>query len=276
MKINYHIHTSFSGDMQRMNRLDETIEKCAKAAIEKGLNEICFTDHLIIGYPRTIPAYSNSMDHKRLPEYFGEIARVAKKYPKIRIRAGIEVDWLPEKAEEIKAALEKYPFDCVIGSVHLVNGIKIKAEDEAEKVWGTLSEEEIYERHAAYYRAVQEMAKSGICDIVAHLDFVKTDNFVPKRSTLPLIEDTIKAISKNDLCIEVNTIGLRCAAKQIYPTLEILKLCKKAGIPVTIGTDAHKAERLDLDLDEGMKMIKDAGYTELAVFEKRMRSFVKI
>lgn len=289
MKINYHIHTAFSGDLIRLNRLDETPEKVAKAAIEKGFGEICITDHLIIGYPNTSSLYSDSMDASRLPEYFREVSRVSKKYPSVKIRIGAEIDWLPEKAEEIKRVIGQHPFDCILGAVHSLNGTKVKQGEEREKFWGMLSPKEVYGRYAAYYKAIQEMAKSRLFDVVAHLDLIKTDGYFPKKSILPIIKETIKVIAENGLCIEINTVGIsetgkyatvtegmRKQIKEMYPSLEILKLCRNAGIPVTIGTDAHKAERLDFGFGDAMKMIKEAGYTELAVFEKRKRSFVKI
>ena len=276
MKINYHIHTSFSGDNIKERRLEETPEKYAEAAAKLGFGEICFTDHLVIGYPRNVAAYEHGMEPEKLKEYFQRIDLVAKKYPQIKIKTGIELDWLPEKLDEIKKVLRQYPFDCVLGSVHSINGVKIEHIENSKTFWEKLSDEEIYEKHAEYYRAVQEMAKSKICDIIAHLDLVKRDGYLPKKSLMPLIEETLDIIAKNNLCIEVNTLGMMKAIKEIHPTLEILKLCKKKGIPVTIGTDAHKVERLDFHFEDGLNLIKEAGYTELAVFEKRKRSFVKI
>lgn len=93
---------------------------------------------------------------------------------------------------------------------------------------------------------------------------------------MPLVWETLDIISENKLCIEVNTAGMRKPIKEIHPSFEILKLCKKKGIPVTIGTDAHEVKQIEFYLDEGMKMIKNAGYAELAVFEKRKRKFVNI
>lgn len=276
MKINYHIHTTFSGDNALHNRTGETPEKYAEAAMKLGFSEICFTDHLVIGYPLNMPVYEHGMDPKKLKEYFRKIALAAKKYPQIKIKTGIELDWLPEKLDEIKKLLSQYPFDCVLGSVHSINGVKVEQMENSKAFWEKLSEEEIYEKHAEYYRAVQEMAKSRICDIVAHLDLVKRDGYIPKKSLMPLVEEMLDVILKNNLCIEINTLGMRKAVKEIHPTFEILKLCRKKGIHVTIGTDAHKVERLDFYFEDGMKMIKDAGYAELAVFEKRKRSMIKI
>lgn len=277
MKINYHLHTAYSGDLIKWGRLGETPEKYAIAAIRKGFDEICFTDHLVVGYPRTMPAYSHGMEIGKLGEYFRNIALAAKKYPQLKIRAGIEIDWLPEKIEELKKIISQRPFDCVLGSVHSINGVLVEHEEKRHEFWSRLSDAEIYERHAAYYRAVQEMAKSGVCDVVAHLDLIKRDGYLPKgRSVLPLIEETVRIIAENGLCVEVNTSGLKKPIHEMHPSLEVLKLCRKMGIPVTIGTDAHKAEQIDSFLDKGMKLVKEAGYLELAVFEGRKRNIVKI
>ena len=157
--------------------------------------------------------------------------------------------------------------------MHFLNGTRVENNDA---FWKKLSYNEIYERYVEYYNAVKQMAESGICDVVAHLDLIKRDGYLPKRSVLPLVEETLDAVSENNLCVEVNTTGMRKPAKEIHPSFEILKLCKKKGIPVTIGTDAHEVGQIDLYLAEGMEIIKDVGYAELAVFEKRKRRFVRI
>lgn len=277
MKINYHLHTAYSGDLIKMGRLGETPEKYAMMAEKRGFDEICFTDHLVVGYPRTMQVYSHSMKIKKIGSYIRDIALVAKKHPQLKIRAGIEMDWLPEKLDKIKEVIAKYPFDCVLGSVHSINGVLVEHEEKRKEFWGTLSDHEIYERNVAYYKAVQEMAKSGVCDVIAHLDLIKRDGYLPKRrSVSTLIEETVRIIAENGLCVEVNTSGLKKPVHEMHPSLEVLKLCRKRGIPVTIGTDAHKAGQIDFGLDEGMKLVKGAGYGELAVFERRKRNIVKI
>lgn len=277
MKINYHLHTAYSGDLIKMGRLGETPEKYAVMAEKLGFGEICFTDHLVVGYPRTMPAYSHSMEIKKIGSYIRDIALVAKKRPQLKIRAGVEIDWLPEKIEELKKVLRQHPFDCVLGSVHSIDGVLVEHEKNKHTFWGGLSDAEIYERNVAYYKAVQEMAKSRVCDVVAHLDLIKRDGYLPKgRSVLPLIEETVRIIAENGICVEVNTSGLKKPIREMHPSLEALKLCRKMGIPVTIGTDAHKAEQIDFGLDECMKLVKEAGYLELAVFERGKMNIVKI
>ncbi|MCK4555567.1 MAG: histidinol-phosphatase HisJ family protein [Candidatus Aenigmarchaeota archaeon] len=278
MKINYHIHTSYSGDMIREGRLSETPEKYVEAAIQKGFSEICFTDHVVVGRQKNDPLYGHAMDIERIPEYVREIKALAEKYISIRIRIGIELDWLPEASDETKAFIKKFPFDCVLGSVHVFDGYKTEnvVPEKIEVFWSGKSDEEIYARHVAYYRALQEMAKSGIFDVVAHLDAINRDGYVPKKSFWPLIEETVDVIAKAKLCVEVNTKGLKKPIKKMHPSPEILALCKKKGIPVTIGTDAHWVNEIDLHYEKGINLIRSAGYDRLAVFEGRKMRFVKI
>lgn len=276
MKINYHIHTKWSKDVQRNNN-GGTAKEFAEAAAKAGIAEICITDHLVVGYPDTVPLHWNSIGEKNIYKYFEDTDSVATACPEVIARKGVEVDWLPEKADEIRRVLKKYPFDCVIGSVHTLNGTYVEHNrDDINKFWGKLSSGHVYQRYEEYYSAVQEMAGSGICDVVAHLDLIKRDGYIPERNAIPLVEETLDIISENNLCVEVNTAGMRKPAKEIHPSFEILKVCKKKEIPVTIGTDAHEVRQIDFYLDEGMEMIKNAGYAELAVFEKRKRSFVRI
>lgn len=277
MKVNYHIHTSYSGDLIRENALGETPEKYVLAALASGFGEICFTDHLVAGYPRTMSPYTHSMDAGRLHEYLGEIRALAKKYPALAIRAGIELDWIPEKIEGMKKIIAQNNFDCVLGSVHILDGSQVEQCDlKRDKFWANMSDGDIYARHQAYYHAVQDMAKSKICDVVTHLDLVKRDAYLPSKDVMPIIAQTVDIIAENNLCVEVNTAGIRKPIKQMHPTLDILKLCRQKNIPVTIGTDAHRVGEIEFHLEDGMNLIRAAGYTQIAVFEKRKRNLVNI
>ncbi len=278
MKINYHIHTSYSGDMIREGRTSETPEKYVKAAIEKGFDEICFTDHVVVGYPLAERPYSHGMPLETIDIYTRAVRTLAKKYPEIKIRLGIELDWYAEKAKEIRAFLEKHSFDCVLGSVHVLDGHPIEHSNEEKRkaFWESRSMEEIYARHADYYRVLQGLVRSKICDIVSHVDIVKRDGYMPEKSLWHLIEETIELIAQAGLCVEVNTRGIKKPIGEMHPSPEILALCKKKGIPVTIGTDAHWVKEIDLYYEEGINLIRSVGYDRIAVFEGRKMRFVKI
>lgn len=276
MKINYHLHTSYSGDLRRKNIFGETFERYIKAAERLNFDEICFTDHLVVGYSPALSPYTHGMEVEKLDEYVHNVLSLAKSYSRPKIRLGIEVDWLPEKIGEIKAPPKQYPFDVILGSVHVLNGTDVERGDERTEFWGKLSDKQIHARYEAYYKELQNMIKSGICDIVAHFDMINRDAYLPKRDIWPLIKETLEIAAENNLTIEVNTRGMKKPINQIQPGLEILKFARKNGIPATIGTDAHKMEELDFYYEDAIKLLKEAGYKELAVFEKRKRKLVRI
>ncbi len=276
MKINYHIHTSMSDDVRKRNGSGETPFRYAEAARKAGIAEICFTDHLVVGYSKTSPLYWNSVGVDNLEKYFLEIDSAARTNKETCIKKGIEVEWFPEKAGEIKRTIKRYPFDCVLGSVHILGNAFVEHDkNDMQSFWGKYCEK-VYEKYIEYYDAVKQMAGSGICDVVAHLDLIKRDGYVPERNFLPLVKETLDIIAENNLCIEVNTAGMRKPIKEMHPSFEILNLCSKKGIPVTIGTDAHKVGQIDFHLDEGMDLIKKAGYEELAIFKKRKIAFIDL
>ena len=45
---------------------------------------------------------------------------------------------------------------------------------------------------------------------------------------------------------------------------------------VTIGSDAHILEHVAKDLDKVLELMKESGYTEIAVFNKRKVSYIPI
>lgn len=48
------------------------------------------------------------------------------------------------------------------------------------------------------------MAKSGLFDIVGHLDLIKVFNYLPKKDVRLIAQEAIKAIKKANMSIELN------------------------------------------------------------------------
>ena len=108
----YHTHTRFSPDGSA------TMTEMAQAALDAGMDEICFTDHvepLVWGSEERHPPY----DWSALTEDFA--AAQAALGDQIQLRLGMELgdaEWDPA---HVKTLLADAPdFDFVIGSVHLL------------------------------------------------------------------------------------------------------------------------------------------------------------
>ena len=98
-KIDYHMHTHFSGDSEASPR--EYIEQ----AIRVGLDEICFTDHRDFDYP--IDTFDLDTD-----AYFMELSALKNEYvDRITIKIGVEVGLDMDHIDEINTFVAQCPFD---------------------------------------------------------------------------------------------------------------------------------------------------------------------
>ena len=118
------------------------------------------------------------------------------------------------------------------------------------------------------------MAKSELFDCIGHFDLIKLwdkegkffnqDEKWYAKEVLDVLED----IKRYNICIEINTSGLRKCNEQ-YPSFWILKEMNKRKIPITIGSDAHKKEELNQGLEKAIDLAKKAGYKSILKFRGR-------
>jgi histidinol-phosphatase (PHP family) len=83
------------------------------------------------------------------------------------------------------------------------------------------------------------------------------------------VEETARAFRKADVTIEINTSGLRKPVKEIYPSLDALKIYRKAGVPITFSSDSHDPMDVGRDYDKAAELARTAGYREYRVFRAR-------
>ena len=97
-KMDYHLHTLHS-----MDGLQTVDELCATMAA-KGVEEICLTEHIEPGHP------DESLDIPPIWDvYFDEVAQARRKYPQLKIRAGVEIGDNPLLRSQIKAQPSSSP-----------------------------------------------------------------------------------------------------------------------------------------------------------------------
>ena len=88
----------------------------------------------------------------------------------------MEVDYLPGKESLTKQVLSAYDFDYIIGSVHfwLIGILPIRLTKRYDQV-------DIDELYVQYFTLIQQLATSGLFDIVGHLDVIKVFlSFAPR------------------------------------------------------------------------------------------------
>jgi histidinol-phosphatase (PHP family) len=115
IKKDFHVHESHSSDAPLA-----TVDKYCKVAERRGIDEICFTTHLIL----TGPDVQHGISPEKIPEYLQEI-QTAQESTAIKLRTGLEIDWFPEEERRIEAIVDEHHLDYSLGSMHYVRGIDI-------------------------------------------------------------------------------------------------------------------------------------------------------
>ncbi|NLB17684.1 MAG: histidinol-phosphatase HisJ family protein [Syntrophomonadaceae bacterium] len=188
----------------------------------------------------------------------------------IGIRLGIEVDYKPERENEIKILLGKNALDYVIGSVHHIGEWPFDHTDYKDE----FLHRDIDGVYQEYYRLVQQAVRSHLFDVVGHLDLVKVWGF---RSSKFKDSSQLKAllgeIRRSGMVVEVNTGGLRKPIAEIYPSENILHSLFENNIPITFGSDAHYPHQLGEGLIDACRMAWNVGYRNMAGFLRRSKTW---
>ena len=91
---------------------------------------------------------------------------------------GLEVDYYEGRMDDVAALLSGYPFDVLLGSVHWVGAWRF--DDLSDPVsmaeWSARQVDDCWE---AYTWAMEELAASRSCDVLAHPDLIKVAGYVP-------------------------------------------------------------------------------------------------
>jgi len=249
-----------------------TIEEYIQSAIEKGLDYIGISDHSpLFFHEQDHPNPRYSMATSDFANYVGEVLKLKEKYKrKIHVLLGIESDYFPRHIELYKQPFRQYPFDYIIGSVHSVNRKSIFDKSR----WSLLNEEQQIQEKEAYYSLIQASAKTGVFQILGHIDAMK--GYYPAFSAIqtPIIDETLQLIGELGVAIEVNTSGKTKDVGGWYPSNEMLERALFYGVDVTFGSDAHIADRVGDDYLLVQQTLKEIGFKEMVFYVEKKRQSV--
>lgn len=261
--IDYHIHTSLC------NHATGIMEAYVKKAVDIGLKEICFLDHLIISKN----SHAESMTPKEVPLYFQAVQQLKHRYKEIiKIKVGLEVDFIPENVSHIQNIIETFSFDVIGSSVHFLGDWNIVSRRLAEE-HNKSDVDDLYNR---YFEQIDYMLDFNYFDVVCHLDVVKKFGNKPSKLFEKKINEILSKISYKDIAVELNTNGYNHPAKTTYPGFHLLKKCHDKNIDITIGSDAHHPESVGQHYGKALPLIFSAGYRHVAAYTKRRRYTISL
>lgn len=261
MIANYHTHTS------RCKHAVGTDEEYVKAAIERGVKILGFSDHAPFVYPNNYSSFYK-METYELRDYFDSLLSLREKYKnKIEIRIGLEVEYYENIFPESLALWRNFPVE------YFILGHHILYNEYDESRIGSLGYTESDELLFEYTDKVVKGLETGRFSILAHPDII---NYHGNMNTYKrAMEKIILAAKKMAVPLEYNILGMR--AKRIYPRDEFWKLARELSAPVIIGCDSHDPRDVGTPVEYEMAKsnLRALGIKPLDVIEFKNPLFFK-
>ncbi len=200
-----------------------------------------------------------------LDAYLGFVERVRERG--LPVSFGLEMDYVPESEEGIGRFLSLYPWDFILGSVHFVGTLGVDLTEHREEL-SRLGHRHVWDE---YFRLSRKAVASGLFDVLTHPDLPKIFGERAEHSLEEEFEATVQQLRAQGMALECNTAGLRKPVGEIYPVQAYLAAAQRAGVPVSIGSDAHEPENVGAGFEEGVALLRSAGYEEAVHFIGRQR-----
>ena len=269
MIVDYHMHLRgpANGREGPVELTVEAVERFVARAGERGVDEIAFTEHMYY-FRQAEPFLSHPYHRGRvghdLDDYCAAILEAKRQG--LPVKLGLELEWIPGRDAELAELLDPYPWDFLLGSVHLIDGEAV--DMESDPLWARLSVDEVWRR---YFAELAALARSGLADVLAHPDLVKIFGRRPAGEEVAAHHDgAAAAFAEGGVAVEVSTAGLRKPVGELYPDLELLTLCRERGVGATLASDAHVAHDVGRDFEAGLDHLRSAGYETVTVFDGRV------
>jgi histidinol-phosphatase (PHP family) len=283
MLTDYHLHLQPDGAAARAQHAvdwdalggylsEGWIRRYGDAARARGVHEIAITEH--------VHRFAEAREWHPNPWWRDEATQDADAYCEALVAAraagvpvlvGIEMDWLPDRGDEIAAFLDGRPFDIVLGSVHWLADRAVDHPDYL--AWDALDAEDVWSR---YLDELVAAAESGLYDVLAHIDLPKVFGHPQPESARERWPDVVARIAASGVAVECSSAGLRKPVAELYPNPDLLGLCAAAGIDVTLSSDAHRPDDIASGYPTAVAALRGAGYTHLTRFAARTRTMTPI
>jgi len=238
-----------------------------KRAIELGLDEICFTEHVDHGVKTDLNCnYS---------QYLKEFKRCNEIYKdKITLRFGIEFGIQSHTINQFQKDFNENEFDFVILSCHQVEDKEFWTQDFQRGK----TQKEYNEKY--YEEILKVISNYKDYSVLGHLDLIKRydeEGNYPFENVKDIIEEILKVVIRDGRGIEVNTSSFRYNLDSLTPSKDILKLYKElGGRIITIGSDSHEEAHVGYKISEVKEELKKLGFEEFCTFEKMIPTFHKL
>ncbi|MCU0843963.1 MAG: histidinol-phosphatase HisJ family protein [Spirochaetes bacterium] len=254
----YHTHTPLCG--HAVGSPDDFI----RAAVRAGLSEIGFSDHapLPAGLREGI-----TMRPEQVEDYLSLVEAARGRHgDAITVKTAMEVDF-PFHESFDRRYLTDVRIDYLIGSCHFIDGWGFDNPEHLDE----FDQRDIDAVYDDYFAILSSLIAAGVFNIVGHFDLVKKFGHHARADHSATVRRIAVECAERNIAVEINTSGLRKPAGEMYPSGSILSILFDAGVPLTLGSDAHNPDEVAYEFSLAAEAARRAGYRSISGFSRRKR-----
>ena len=240
MFANYHTHTNYC------DHAIGTPEDCVLAALEAGLSELGFSEHIPYIFPDGRESHFR-MKRADLKAYVDNVKALKEKHAdKIKIHLGLEVEYYPALFDKTLESVKDLGIEYILLGQHFL--------DDTETLHGCSPKAE--EEH-----------RRGVFTYLCHPDMI---NFTGDREIYDRYARMICETAKEcGVPLEFNLLGYSTGRN--YPQKRFFEMAAEVGNEVIIGIDAHNPERFfEADFEaSASELLRSLGITPIKTVKFR-------
>lgn len=260
-----HIHSCCSHDS------NETLENICRSALTKGLKGISITDHANMSKAETEHIF------EKIASSAAEVAEAdARFHGTLRVFSGVEISESRSYPDNAQKLLKLADYDVVLGSVHKIcmddwndSYSKIPFDDR-------VPEAKLRRFLRLYFSELFQMASHEDFDVLAHLSCpLRYINGKYRRQISideyqDMVEEILRVVIRRQKALEVNTSGINGVYESLMPDEQTLRrYYALGGRMLTLGSDAHAADRIGNAVGETVELLKEIGFSSYCYYQKR-------
>ena len=256
-----HLHSQNSHDSQC------PVIDMARAQAVNGIKLMAVTDHCDVGF-------SGVPELSRIEASYAEVQQTDALVEDLQILTGVEIGGSFLRPDLAETVAKHLPYDVIVGSVHAI------VDPISKKPLGLhgskeFSEANMYEYLGAYYDCMRILIDVLDCDILAHMTYpirYLTGHFgyrVDLERLRDKIDDILQAIIRKGIALEINTSSYDLLNDTMPGRELVQRYFDMGGYLVTLGSDAHAADKANKAFSEAVTMLKEIGFENIYYYKGR-------
>lgn len=252
--VDYHMHTDSSPDS------DAPAIRMCEAALAHRLTHIAITDHVeLVDFEKD--GYAARAERSFREQTAAQTAFAGR----LHLVRGVEIGCPLYDEATANRLLSQYDYGFVLVSQH-------QLDDQPDFYFCDFTQLDIPVTLDRYFESVLQVARWGRFHSLAHLTYPL--RYIPAALQpadytrwLPVIDEIFRTLIRADRALEINTSGLRKGGVTAPDFPLIRRYRERGGRLLTFGSDAHRPEDVGAGIEEAARLARQAGFTEVALFD---------